>query len=411
MTVQKRVIMKTCSRSIFAPLILAALLLAMAVSAQETSAKQQATTTKQRPSTVLERQATTKATQTQTQNPSKKPPSNRGGVYLPDGNRQRPKEDYQPVYSRMPNLIGMDGKEAGLKLRRDAPGVRLVAHRADTHVSNYSVGVVVSQSRAAGTELRPRISVMIYLNPQPPVSRMPNLVGLNVSSATETLRREIPNIPYRREMAPSNNPKYVEGVVVSQYPAAGTEMGRGIEVVLSFNPRPTATPTVTPTLGPTVAPTVIPTLGPTPASNVTPTLGPTPASNVTPIQGPTVAPNVTLTLVVVPDVRKKELTEAISLLRAAQLNVGAVTKKDTKETANSVLEQQPLPGQQVAVASSIDLVIGKQPETGGLITEPLKILGVIALGFFAFLLGGLWKRFRSKPGEARANFNTLNIPP
>jgi beta-lactam-binding protein with PASTA domain len=496
--------MKTCSRFIFAPLILAALLLAMAVSAQETSAKQPATTTKQLPSTVQERRVTTKATPTQTPNPRKKLPSNPAGVYLPGGDRQRPNQDYQrmpnligvelrkaestvrqiqpnarlseqegkyinnyrpgvvvnqspqvgaflkpgvevilyynpsppppvysrmpnligmdisaaerkllsiirvikprrtsykgynpnyrpdtvvaqfptegaelrpgvevvlsinpqpPVYSRMPNLIGMDGKEAVNKLSSDAPGVRWNAQRADTHVSNYSVGAVVSQSPVAGTELRPGISVMIYLNPQPPVRRMPNVVGLNAKSATETMRREIPNIPYRREMAPNNNPNYDEGVVVSQYPAAGTEMGQGIEVVLSFNPRPTPAPTVTPTL------------------------------------------------VVVPDVRKKELSEAISLLRAAQLNVGAVTKKDTKETANSVLEQQPLPGRQVAVASRIDLVIGKQPETGGLITEPLKILGVIALGFFAFLLGGLWRRFRSKPGEARANFNTLNIPP
>jgi beta-lactam-binding protein with PASTA domain len=512
--------MKTCSRFIFAPLILAALLLAMAVSAQETSAKQPATTTQQ-PSTVLETRATTKATPTQTANlriklPSKIPTK----APLPDVFRdpQRPKQDYPrmpnligldileaerrlfsvtreikprivpskahnpnyrpgtvlaqfptegaelrpgvevvlnynpnprppvyprmpnligmniseaegrlfsvtreikprrteskgynpnyrpgtvvdqfptesaelrpgvevilyynpkpqpPVYPRMPNLIGLDGKEAGRKLSNDAPGVQWNPQPADTHVSKYPVGAVVSQSPVAGTELRPGISVVLSLNPKPPppvYPRMPNVVGLNDKSATKTLQQEAPNIPYRYEMAPSNNPNYVEGVVVSQFPAAGTELRQGIKIVLSLNPHPTPTPTVTPTPTPTVTPTPV----------------------------------------VVPDVRKKELIEAIGLLRAAQLNVGDVTKKDPNETANSVLEQQPLPGQQVAVASRINLVIGKQSETGGLIKAPLNILGVIALGFFALLLGRLWRRFRSKPGEARANFNTHKIPP
>ncbi len=266
-----------------------------------------------------------------------------------------------PVYSRMPNLIGLDGKAAVSKLSSDAPGLQWKVQQADAYTPNYRVGAVVSQSPGAETELRPGVSAVIYLNPQQAVRIMPNVVGLNAGSATQTLRQETPDIPYQYEIAPRNNPNYVEGIVVSQYPAAGTELRQGIKIVMSLNPRP----------------------------------APQPGAR---------------TLVVVPDVRKKELTEAIGLLREAQLNVGAVTKKDPNETANSVLEQQPLPGQQVAVASRIDLVIGEQPETGGLIKGALKILGVIALGFFAFLTGRLWKRFGSKPGEERANSNTLKVP-
>jgi len=268
-----------------------------------------------------------------------------------------------PVYSRMPNLIGLDGKAAVSKLSSDAPGLQWKVQQAEAYIPNYRVGAVVSQSPVAETELRPGVSAAIYLNPQPTVRRMPKVVGLNEGSATQTLRQETPDIPYQFEIAPRNNPNYVEGIVVSQHPAAGTELGQGIKIVMSLNPRPAAAP-----------------------------------------------PPGARTLVAVPDVRKKELTEAIGLLREAQLNVGAVTKKDPKETANSVLEQQPLPGQQVAVASRIDLVIGGQPETGGLIKDALKILGVIALGFFAFLTGRLWRRFGSKPGEGRANSDTLKIP-
>ena len=505
--------MKTCSRFIFAPLILASLPLAMAASAQETSAKQPATTTQQQLSTVLETRAMTKATPTQTPNlriklPSKIPtkaplpsifrdpqqairyyprmpnligldileaerrllsvtreikprrfpskaynPNYRPGTVLAqvptegaelrpgvevvlyynpkppppvyprmpnligldiseaEGRlfsvtreikpRRAPSKGYNPnyrpgavvdqfpnegaelrpgvevvlyynpkppppVYPRMPNLIGLDGKEAGRKLSNDAPGVQWNLQPADTHVSNYPVGAVVSQSPVAGTELRPGISVALSLNPKPPppvYPRMPNVVGLNDKSATKTLQQEAPNIPYRYEMAPGNNSNYGEGVVVSQYPAAGTELRQGINIVLSLNPHPTPTPNGSPTL------------------------------------------------VVVPDVRKKELIEAIGLLRAAQLNVGDVTKKDPNETANSVLEQQPPPGQQVAVDSRINLVIGKQSETGGLINAPLKILGVISLGFFALLLGKLWRRFRSKTKEELANINMRKIPP
>src|SRR5215831_7350213 len=437
MAVQKRGIMKTYSRFIFAPLILSALPLAMAVSAQERSASRLATTTKQQPSAVRETRATTKATPTPTPNPRIKLPSKiPTEASLPDvfRDRQRPQQYYPyppmpnligvelrkaesavrqiqpnarlseqegkytnsygpgvvvnqspqagaflkpgvqvilyynpkpppPVYSRMPNLIGLDGKAAVSKLSSDAPGVQWKVQQADAYFPNYQAGAVVSQLPVAGTELRPGISAVIYLNPQLTVRRMPNVVGMNARSATQTLRQETPDIPYQYEIAPRNDPNYVEGIVVSQYPAAGTELRQGIKIVMSLNPRPAPPP---------------------------------PGAR---------------TLVVVPDVRKKELTEAIGLLGAAQLNVGAVTKKDPNETADSVLEQQPLPGQQVAVASRIDLVIGKEAETGGLIKEALKILGVIALGFFAFLTGRLWRRFGSKPGEARANSNALKIPP
>jgi beta-lactam-binding protein with PASTA domain len=100
--------------------------------------------------------------------------------------------------------------------------------------------------------------------------------------------------------------------------------------------------------------------------------------------------------VVVPDLVKKELPEVFGLLRAVGLGVGDVRKKDEKEAASFILEQQPVAGQRVKPGTLVNLVIGKKPD-GGLWKEWPKALLVGAFGFGALLLGRLWKRLRPKP--------------
>ncbi len=100
--------------------------------------------------------------------------------------------------------------------------------------------------------------------------------------------------------------------------------------------------------------------------------------------------------VVVPDLVKKELPEVFGLLRAVGLGVGDVRKKDEKEAASFILEQQPVAGQRVNPGTLVNLVIGKKPD-GGLWKEWPKALLVGAFGFGALLLGRLWKRLRPKP--------------
>ena len=169
------------------------------------------------------------------------------------------------------------------------------------------------------------------------------------------------------------------GTVIGQNPSPGAMVVAGSQVNLVIAiPLPTiSTPTPTPTTPPTPTPT------------------PTPIA-------------VTF---LVPDVRNKELTEAISLLRAAQLEVGNVTKKDSKDVASVVLEQEPPPGQRVAAGMRVNLVIGKQAETGGILKELPKVFGVMGLGFMAFLLGRLWKWVRSKNGGSQEGDPTLKAPP
>src|SRR5262245_43239607 len=117
MTVQRRGIMKTCSRFIFALLILAAALSPMAVSAQETSAKQPATTTRQQSSIVQERRAPTKATETQRPNPERRLPPRGAAEQLPDRGRQR----LDQYYPRMPKLIGVELLKAESTVRQIQP--------------------------------------------------------------------------------------------------------------------------------------------------------------------------------------------------------------------------------------------------------------------------------------------------
>src|SRR5262245_34690444 len=216
MTVQRRGIMKTCNRFIFAPVILVASLLAMAVSAQEISVKQPATTTKQQPSNVQERRASTKATLTQTPNPRKRLPSNPAEVYLPDGDRQRPNQDYP----RMPKLIGVELRKAESTVRQIQPNARLSEQEGE-YINIYRPGVVVNQTPQAGAFLTPGVEVILYYNPSspPPVySRMPNLIGMDSIEAGRKLSSDAPGVPLNAQRADTHVSNYSVGAVVSQSP-------------------------------------------------------------------------------------------------------------------------------------------------------------------------------------------------
>lgn len=360
-----------------------------------------------------------------------------------------------PPVAKMPNLIGMDATAAGNRLRQIAPNVQWRTARADAHNPNYPVGVIVGQTPDAGTELRQEINVGLYLNPQPPppIPKMPNLLGMDVPSATNKLRQDAPNVPWQQQQASAHNRNYPVGAVVSQSPDAGTELRRGSRIMLSLNPRPTPTPQPTPVTVPDVrglsygeANSVLTkeqlriTATSNPSGNISDfrvtgqrplpggllpigetvfvTIEPPPSpATPTPTPGPTSTPSPTLTPspspapVLVLDVRKKTLTEAIGLLRGAQLEVGEVSEKDPKETASVVLEQQPLPGQRVAIGTRVNLVIGKQADSGGFLKEIPKVLGVMGLGFLAFLLSRVWKYFRRTGGQSSTGGPSISPPP
>ncbi len=363
----------------------------------------------------------------------------------------------QPV-PKMPDLIGMDIGTAESRLSRMAPTIRAQRARARRYNPSYGADVVVSQSPNPGADLNPNAQVILYLNPPPPIPTMPNLVGMDAVAAGNRLRQEAPNVPWQQQQANANDRNYAVGIVLSQSPNPGAELRQGSRIVLYINPRPTPTPQPTPvtvpdvrglsysqansvltsgqlrisaTSNPTsnigdyrvvgqrpqpgglmpIGGTVFVTIEPPPPPP-TPTASPTPTPTASPTPTPTSSPTPTPAAppVIVPDVQKKELTEAIGLVRAAQLEIGEVTKKDSNVAANIVLEQQPLPGQRVAAGTRINLVISKLPETGGFINVIPKVLGVMGLGFLAFLLGSLWKRFRSS-GEQHTKFPSINPSP
>lgn len=528
MNFQKGEIMKTYSRVCAALLVLLASLLAATVYAQERSTQRPATTIKQQPVVALEPQARVKSTPTPTPTPGaklKRPlgkqpavaeemqtrqpsyPQMPGVIGVELGNARsivvriqpnaklsvlegRYTNNYPPgvvinqspergtplkpgaevilysnpqppvTYPKMPGLIGLDFSTAVRRLSALTRGSiqprRAMARRNNP---NYAPEAVVIQSPAEGADLKPGTEVVLYLNPQPPPTpspvypKMPSLIGADLGVAGATLQREAPNVPVRRVMAASVNPTYGAGVIVSQFPNAGTELRSGIEIVLTVNPRSRPTPTPTPVqrnvpevrglnygeasgvlaslqlriaatsnpvgnfrdfrvteqrpqpgatlpIGGTVSVDIAP--PPTPTPSATPTPTPTPSRTPTPAPSPV--------LVVVPDVGKKGLTDAINSLRNAQLDVGDVTQKDPKDNSSYVLEQQPLPGQRVAAGTRVNLVIGKQVETGGILKELPKVFGVMGLGFMAFLLGRLWKRIWSKKGGSQDGIPTLKSP-
>lgn len=375
------------------------------------------------------------------------------GTFLKPGSAVVLYYNPQPPYPRMPNLVGQEVATAERRLMSLSPNSRPQRVISRERNPNYADGVIINQFPDPRSELKPDTRIVLYLNPSQPVPRMPNLVGMDAASAGNLLRREAPNVPWQQQQANANDGNYAVGIVVSQSPKVGTELGQGSRIVLYVNPRPTPTPQPTPVTVPDVrglsygeangvltrgqlrisattnpsgnigdyrvvgqrpqpggvmpiGGTVFVTIEPPPSPTPTPATSPTPTATASPTSTPLPTP----TPVIVPDVRKKELTEAIGLLRSAQLEIGEVTKKDSKDAANVVLEQQPSPGQQVAAGTRINLVISKSPETGGFINIIPKVLGVMGLGFLAFLLGSLWKRFRPKGGQS-TGFPSINPPP
>lgn len=92
--------------------------------------------------------------------------------------------------------------------------------------------------------------------------------------------------------------------------------------------------------------------------------------------------------VVVPDLVKKELPEAINSLRAARLVIGDVKEK---ESGSFIVEQEPAAGQRVKVGTRVNVFTGKKPGGG----QSLYVLLVAAFGFGTWLLARLWKRLRT----------------
>ncbi|MEK7831237.1 MAG: PASTA domain-containing protein [Acidobacteriota bacterium] len=231
---------------------------------------------------------------------------------------------------------------------------RLVVGQVTKRESPRAEGTVLDQNPSAGTRVNVGSQVS-FVTAVPETVLVPELRNRTQGNAEQM----IVNARLAVGQLTTQQATVAAGTVLSQMPAPGTRVtvGSSVNFVVAL--------AVT---------------DPPPSPPSSPPVSPLPTPEV-----------------VVPNLAEKELTEAFGLLRTIGLGVGEVKKKDEKETASFILEQQPAAGQRVKPGTLVNLVIGKKPDE--LLKEWPKALLVGAFGFAAFLLTRLWKRLRPNPPD------------
>ncbi|MFN0111959.1 MAG: PASTA domain-containing protein [Blastocatellia bacterium] len=357
--------MKTYSRVFAVLLVLTALLLAVAASAQE---RAPVTPIKRTPSVILDTQARAKVTPTPSPTPKikiKLPREIPTGIFIP----KKPEEPQQQAqaYPKMPNVIGQPVRSAESLVRRLQPNARLSVQEG-RYTSNYGPGVVINQSLPEGTSLKPGVEVILSYNPAPQTDPlMPDFTRFDVQAAENRLRAIAPNIEIRTVTIGQNISSFQVNSVVRQSPSPNTKLVRGTVAVLYYNPPPVSAPQMV------AVPDVVGTMAPDGRRRLVQTGL---ATNLpgrgsfdnyiiigqSPSPGTAVPPRslVTLTVspvVTVPDVRRSLVNEAQQVISQNRLRVGSVTARVSSARQDEVLSQTPSPGSVVAEGTPVNLII------------------------------------------------------
>lgn len=257
---------------------------------------------------------------------------------------------------RVPDVLNQQQGNA----EQGLTNARLTVGQVAKRESPRAAGTVLDQNPRAGTmvNIGSPVSLVIATPETVAVPDLRNRTQGNAEQVIASARLAVGQVTTQQATVAA-------GTVLSQNPAAGTRItvGSRVNFVIAVD---------------------------------MPIPPPSPPQSPRPPQSPQPEPPKPGDDVVVPDLVKKELPEVFGLLRTVGLGVGDVKKKDEKEAASFILEQQPAAGQRVKPGTLVNLVIGKKPD-GGLWKEWPKVLLVGAFGFGALLLGRLWKRLRPKP--------------
>ena len=139
----------------------------------------------------------------------------------------------------VPSVVGLPVAAAEARLAEYG----LASVQASEYNTNYPPGTVIGQSPPPGHPVPENgvITLVVSTNAYPSV---PSVVGLTREEATRRLR----NAGYAVAVfsAPSHDPSYAVGAVVSQNPRGGTERQPGTTVTIRVNPEPPPSPSPSP---------------------------------------------------------------------------------------------------------------------------------------------------------------------
>jgi beta-lactam-binding protein with PASTA domain len=205
----------------------------------------------------------------------------------------------------------------------------------------------------------------------PPLITVPNVVSLTQSAATSAITSAGLTVGTITTASSTTVPA---GSVISQNPAAGTQVTQGssVALVVSSGPPLVAVPDVV-SLTQSAATSAITSAGLTVGTITTASSTTAPAGSVisqNPIAGTQIAQGGAVALVVssgpplvaVPDVVTLTQSAATSAITAAGLTIGTITTaSSTAVPAGSVISQNPMAGTQVVQGSAVALVISSGP--------------------------------------------------
>ena len=142
-----------------------------------------------------------------------------------------------PEYRVVPGVVGSTLNAARIELSKN--DLNLAAAKEDYHES-YPEGVVYDQEPKAGVKIAKGSGVILYVSkgPAPKMSTVPALVGLILDRARTELEKA--GLKLDDNVVKIASTEYLAGQVVSQNPAAGTEVPQGtaVQVTVSTGPGP-----------------------------------------------------------------------------------------------------------------------------------------------------------------------------
>ncbi|WP_288312722.1 Stk1 family PASTA domain-containing Ser/Thr kinase [uncultured Selenomonas sp.] len=184
---------------------------------------------------------------------------------------------------------------------------KLRVNVAETYDADVPPGQVVSQTPEAGSKVKEERLVTIYVSKGGEELTMPDLKGLSKSDAEAKLKKMGLKLGNVYEKASDEE----VGTVIQQDPHAGSKVSKGqeVDIIVSKGPKEKK--------------------------------------------------------VSVPNVTGASLEGAQNALAAKGLHVGNVTKKESNQTAGTVLSQSIAGGSEVTTGTNVDLIIAAQPQAQG----------------------------------------------
>lgn len=246
----------------------------------------------------------------------------------------------------------------------------LTATVTTAYSDTVATGTVISQSPAGGVEAAEGsvVGLVVSAGPAPVVILAPDVVGLTQANAESAIINAALSVG---TVSTASNATVAAGNVISQTPAAGTEVGAGstVDLLVSTGPAIVTVPAVVGQSQANAEAAII-SAGLT-VGNISTTNSDTVAAGDVISQSPAGGTDVTEgtsvdlvvssgpALVVVPNVVRISYSTAVAAITNAGLTVGNVSTVTTRRSCGTVRSQSPAGGNSVQAGTAIDLVVSR----------------------------------------------------